>query len=346
MIDRSMSAFTEPLAKLPAAVIDEWEHFSRTEPAASSPFLSFHFAKAVADAGVDVRATVILDQGQIAAIFPYQYNSRWGRLAGAAERIGGELSDSFGLIAQREFRIDPTDLLHLARVNYINFSHLDEVQFRHGLRGGQPRTGLRVQLVPGAERPLEAVQSVTRHYMKDSAKRERKLHDEVGTITFEFDAEENRANLLADLIDKKRAQYRSTGVTDALAATWKQSTLHRLSDCKAATCRGILSTMFAGDQWIASHFGLLGNGIFHLWFPVYNPKFSQYSPGRLLLHHMLHSCKSHGFQTIDRGEGDTARKREIANEEYRLFRGVWTNKTGASYVIHALNRVKWRLGQN
>ena len=324
--------------------VEEWDRLSVATTSARSPFMSVHFARAVAESGVDARACVLHQSDEIRAFFPYQYSSKLGRWLKAAQRIGGELSDAFGIVAQNGFQIETAALLRLAHINYIHFTHLDEAQLGHGLHGEKPRTGLRIQLDQSSNNPLKTAHSVDRKYLKDTERRQRKLCDEVGPITFQFDVEQDRDDLLSELVNKKRAQYKTSGVDDALSSPWKRQTLRHLSNYRFATCRGILSTMFAGDKWIASHFGLMGNGIFHLWLPVYNPEFSRYSPGRLLLHHILESSGTHGLHKIDRAEGDTPTKRETANEEYKLYRGIWRNKTGASQINHRFNQVKWKLG--
>lgn len=321
-----------------------WEHFSTTQRHVASPFMSPHFACAIADAGADARVCVIRDGDKISAFFPFLYESKWASRLGVAQRVGGELTDIFGVIADSSFRTSSEELLRLAKINYLNFSHLDETQLRHGLSAGQPRLGLRALLDPQAEPVLHSVQSVTKHYLKDSAKRIRKLTEEVGPIRFQFNVEQHRSALLDLLIRQKQAQYHSTKVADALKENWKRGALFRLLDYKFDTCQGVLSSLYAGDAWIASHYGLMGNGILHLWFPVYNPDYAKYSPGRLLLHEIVESCRSAGFDTIDRGEGDTPRKREIANQEYHLYRGVWQSRSAISPLVHNFHRLKWRLG--
>jgi CelD/BcsL family acetyltransferase involved in cellulose biosynthesis len=325
--------------------IAAWERFSTTQPQHASPFLSVHFARAVGQGGVDARVCIVRDDGEISAFFPFLYPSTWHRRCKVAERVGGELTDSFGIIASAGFRTSPEQLLKLAGINYMSFSHLEQAQLDYGLTGEQPRIGLRARLDVHADPVLLSVASVTKHYLKDSTKRQRKMCEEVGPIDFRFDVEDNRQDALAQLIRQKREQYAASGVADALQDEWKRTALSRLLDYKFDTCRGILSTLHAGDKWIASHFGIMGNGFLTLWFPVYNPEFSRYSPGRLLLHHIVESCREHGFHTLDRGEGDTPRKREIANEEYQLYRGVWQNGTGMSHLVHGLNRIKWKMGR-
>jgi CelD/BcsL family acetyltransferase involved in cellulose biosynthesis len=331
-------------ASLSPDEIAAWENFSTTEPQHSSPFLSAHFARAVAEADADAQVCIVHDDGDIAAFFPYLYPSARHRRWKVADRVGGELTDSFGIIASSGFRTTPQELLKLADINYLSFSHLEEGQLQYGLTGEQPRIGLRARLDVNAVPALQSVSSVTKHYLRDSAKRQRKICEEVGPLNFQFDVREDRSQTLERLIEQKRAQYKSSGVPDALEDEWKKKTLFNLLGYEFETCKGVLSTLYAGDQWIASHFGIMSNGNLNLWFPVYNPEFSRYSPGRLLLHHIVESCREHGFHTLDRGEGDTPRKREIANEEYQLYRGVWQNGSGTSQMVHGLNRIKWKIG--
>lgn len=341
---RIRDACVKDAASLTQGEIAAWERFSTTQPQHASPFQSVHFARAIADAGADARVCIVRDDGDIVAFFPFLYPSARHQRWKVADRVGGELTDSFGIIASSGFRTSPQELLKLAGINYLNFSHLEEPQLQYGLTGEQPRIGLRAHLDVNAVPALHSVSSVTKHYLKDSAKRQRKICEEVGPLNFTFDVRQDRLPALERLIGQKRAQYQSSAVPDALQDTWKRKALANLLGYEFDTCKGVLSTLYAGDQWIASHYGIMGNGILTLWFPVYNPEFSRYSPGRLLLHHIVESCREHGFHTLDRGEGDTPRKREIANEEYQLYRGVWQNGSGASRLVHVRNRIKWKFG--
>lgn len=337
-------AYIKIASQLTPDEISVWEAFCRADARHASPFLSPHFSRAIAESGADARVCIIRDGGHIAAFFPYLYASAWSRRFRIAERIGGEMADSFGLIAAPHVKTSPRELLRLARINYLNFSHLEEPQLRYGLTAEKPRIGLRTRLDASTTPALASVTSVTRKYLKDSERRQRKLAEEVGPITFHFDVEQDRRGVLERLIEKKRAQYQSSGVPDALKEAWKRDALFKLADYRFDTCRGVLSTMYAGDQWMATHFGIMGNGRLNVWFPVYNAEYSQYAPGRLLVHHMIESCREHGFETVDRGEGDTPIKREIANEEYQLYRGVWQNGSGMGRVIDGMHRLKWKFG--
>lgn len=342
MQNLSRHAILKQANSLSPEEIRAWEYFSATQRHVASPFMSAHFARAVAESGVDARVCIVRDHEEITAFFPFLYENKWASRFGIAQRIGGELTDAFGLIANSSFRTSSDELLRLAKINYLSFSHLDEAQLRHGLAGGQPRVGLRTFIDPQALPVLNSISSIGKHYLKESARRTRKLTEEVGPIRFEFNVESNRSQALELLIQKKRAQYKSSGAPDSLRESWKRNTLARLLEYRFNTCQGVLSSLYAGDAWIASHFGIMGNGVLHMWFPVYNQEYSKYSPGRLLLHAIIESCRTAGFNTIDRGEGDTPIKREIANQEYKLYRGVWQSRSPISPLVHNFNRLRWR----
>ena len=323
--------------------VARWEELCRTVPALASPFLSVHYARAVAASGVDVRVCVISRDGAPRAFLAYQMAGRLGHWLHSAEPAGGAMTDYFGLVAEPGLVLEPALLLRLARLNYLAFSHLDETQRQLGLDGEQPRTGLRVRLDHGAGAPLDALLAERHKYRKDSERRMRQVSAEVGPLAFVFDAAADRAGLLDQLVEHKRAQYARTGAPDALAQPWKTRLLAELSGYRFDSCRALLSTLAAGDQWLAMHIGLVGNGVLQYWLPVYNPALSKYAPGRLLIHHIIAGSAAAGIHTIDRGEGDTASKRELANEEHQFLRGVWQNQSPSSLIAKGLNSIKWRL---
>lgn len=348
MFEHDLSASIVTPSGLNESEIAAWEHLSRTVSDLSSPFLSVHYARAVADVGVDVRVCVIRQQGVIRGFLPYQFRNRLGAWSKTAEPVGDAMTDYFGLIAEPGFHVAPVRLLQLAHLNTLVFSHLDEPQLRYGLTGEQPRIGLRIRLAPRleAEAPIsqDVARSLSHKYVKDTERRMRQLSKEIGPIDFVFDVRSNKRELLEQLIMHKRSQYARTNVPDALQHPWKSRLLHSLSECSFDTCRGLLSTLSANGHWIAMHFGIVGNGMLQYWLPVYNPEFSRYAPGRLLIQHIIQAAHTAAIHTIDRGEGDTPAKRELANEEHRFFRGLWHNQSMTSRVTRGCQSIKWRLG--
>ena len=347
MFNPALSARSVHPAALSQAEIAAWERLSATHAHLATPFLSVHYARAVGAAGMDARVCVLSEGTQIRAFFPYQFADRWMRALGAAERIGGELCDAFGLIAAPDLHIAPEQLLHLASLHYVSFSHLGQEQLAHGLPGEQPRTALRVRIAPGTGAPLAGIASVGAAYIEESAAIRRRAESELGPLRFEFDALGARpdlaAELVAELIAQKRAVYRADGAADMLAAPVTQRVLARLASCRFDSCRGVLSRLYAGDRWLGAHFGIMGHGTLIWWLHAHDPALRRYDPERLLLHSLIDAARTEGFRILDRGEGDTPAKRAVHSDTYPLYRGEWHSGALAGRAAHALNRVRWRL---
>lgn len=334
---------SRPLALAPA-LLARWDALNAAVPALYSPFLSAGYARAAQAAGMDVRVAVLQRDGQPCGFFPFQFPGPLAAWLRSAEPVGGGMTDYVGLVAEAGLRVEPARLLRLAGLNNFDFSHLDQSQAEFGLAGEQPRVGLRIRLERDAALPLAALLADKHKYRKDSERRARQLEKELGPLAFTLDQTARRGELLDELVAHKRAQYRRTGARDVLDQPARLRLLHALRGCDGAACRGLLSTLSAGDQWVAMHFGLAGNGVLQYWLPVYNPALSKYAPGRLLIHHIIEASREAGIDTIDRGEGDTSSKRELANEEHQFYRGAWHNRSAASHLARGFQSIKWRLG--
>ncbi|HTD05638.1 GNAT family N-acetyltransferase [Undibacterium sp.] len=329
--------------QLEQSAIQAWEYLSATQAHLASPFLSPHYARAAEQSGVDARVCVLYRNGKMIGFFPYQFESKLSAWLKSAAPAGGGMSDYFGLVAEAGFRIAAPELLRLAQLNHLNFSHLDESQLQYGLNGERPRTGLRIRFEADIADRTQ-LGSMSHKYLKDTERRERQLNRDIGPVAFEFDVQEDRLEKLRWLVAHKRAQYKKTNASDALAAPWKLKLLENLLNKNFSSCRGVLSHMKAGDIWVGSHFGIMGNGVLQYWFPVYNPDLAKYAPGRLLLHSICKATYDNQVHMIDRGEGDTPSKREITNEDHLFYRGAWYNKSVSTQLARGLQSIQWRLG--
>ncbi len=331
--------------ELTEAEISVWNHLSASVPHLASPFLSFQYTLAVARAGQRVRVCVIYQRhdNQIVGFFPFQFKSRAMQWLKSAEPAGGQMTDYFGVIAAPGFTISPAELLSLAGLNHVCFSHLDETQCRYGLYGEQPRPGLRISC-PAQNEPADANSVFSKKHSSDLKRRKKHLTDDVGPIQFIFNVKENRRELLHQLIEQKQLQYRRTGVADALAGKWKVALLEQLLETRFESCTGMLSQLTAGGHWVASHYGLAGNGILQYWLPVFNPAMAQYGPGRILIEQILLATPQQQIHTIDRGEGVTDSKKEIASVEHQFYRGIWHNNSMQAFTARSFQSLQWRIG--
>jgi CelD/BcsL family acetyltransferase involved in cellulose biosynthesis len=309
-----------------------------------SPFFSPHYVQAVAACRDGVRVARLVRDGRTVGFFPFQYASEFHRLIGSAERVGEEMTDYFGVVAERDFRIDPTELMALCGLSGLYFTHLDESQSEFGLSGESPAKGLMIDLPEGGEVYWSGMKTRDRKFVNDTHRKLRKIEQTLGPLRFTFHTD-SIPEELDRLIRSKRAQYMRTLGQDLFAEEWRRRLLERLASLSEPGCGGVLSVLHAGDHWVASHFGLIGSGILHRWFPVYDPAYNSLSPGRLLLYHQIMAAQEHGVTRIDSGAGDSSYKRDFANYEHFYYRGLWLGRGVRPYLTRAALALKWRLNR-
>jgi CelD/BcsL family acetyltransferase involved in cellulose biosynthesis len=315
-----------------------WGQLASHDPLA---FLTYPYMRAVASCVPSARVCRIMQNGRTVAFFPFQYRSAVHAAVGIGERLGGELSDYFGLIAEPGFRIEEKLLLRLSGLRSLYFSHLDESQVECGLAGEKPEVGHRIDFPHGGEVFWKERERSDKKFTSDTERRERKLIRECGPIRFVF-SEDDPDQALDRLIADKRAQYHRTQVADVLSEKRTQDILHALCRTRDAQCSGIVSTLHAGDTWVASHFGLRCGSTLHYWFPVYNPALKAYAPGRILLKHIIQDSQANGLQRIDRGVGDTVAKRDFSTSQHFFYSGLW-QRPGIIALSHRVGlALGWR----
>src|SRR5258705_1233808 len=97
-----------------------WRQFLARQPSA---FLSYPYVTAFATRYPLVRvARIMTPDGRTVAFFPFQYRSRALAMAGIGERLGGELIDYFGLVAESGFHIEVQTLLQLSGLRSLFYA--------------------------------------------------------------------------------------------------------------------------------------------------------------------------------------------------------------------------------
>jgi len=318
-----------------------WSRTQRAHPALGSAFYSSTFTRAVAAAGADVWVCVIEKEGEPLAFFPFQFGSRARRLLRAAEPVGGAMSDYFGLVAPQGFAIDVPALLSLAQLSAINFRNLPEEELSFGLSGEQPERGHRIEIGPDARDYWARLRQQNESLSRELERRERRILEALGPFDFKLDVAD-RERELEQLIAMKRSQYSETGVPDALAEPWHRQLLRALSASADPDCAGLLSTLYAGEHWVASHFGLRCGTTLHYWFPVYNPKLAKFGPGHLLLKHVIDGAAAVGIRAIDRGAGQQAHKSAYVTVPRLYYRGCWHDGSMRAVMYRGMQSLAWR----
>jgi CelD/BcsL family acetyltransferase involved in cellulose biosynthesis len=280
--------------------------------------------------------------GRTVAFFPFQYRSRVHAAIGIGQCLGGEISDYFGLIAEAGFHIEVADLLRLSGLKSIFFTQLDENRQSDGLIGARREVGHLIDFPYGGRSFWEEKQRNDKKFVSDTERRERNLGRDIGLLSFEYCADD-KESALEKVIAEKRAQYHRTGVKDALSEKRVRAMLHTLCQTRDPQCSGVVSTLYAGTTWVASHFGLRSGSTLHYWFPVYNPALRAFAPGRILLKQIILASQFSGLVRIDRGAGDSGAKRDLSTSRHFFCSGLW-QRPGAIAMAHRVGfAIEWRL---
>ena len=322
--------------------IAAWNGFSSI-PDLSVAFLSHPYALAAERSFPNVRVCRVRRDGQPIIFFTFQFKSVAHRWLGIGERLAGELSDYFGIVGEKAARIDPRTLLHLCGLRALLFTHLDENQRAFGLTGEAPEPGHLIDFPDGGAAFWQERRVLDKKFVADTERRERNLVRDFGPIRFDLQSANPDIDL-DKLIAAKREQYSRTKVKDSLQGHSTSRFLRSLSKMDHPLCSGVLSTLYAGDTWVASHFGLRCNRTLHYWFPVYNPELGSYGPGRLLLKQILNSGNAHGISRIDRGAGDTVAKRDFSTSQHHFLKGLWSRGGVRATGYRAGLSAMWKFG--
>lgn len=295
--------------ELTAFAVERWAALQAADPAADSPFLSPHWARAVA------RAQGATDRGLRVAVLGGLKDPK-GFIAArvgpfTAMPAGAPMCDYQGLVAEAGLQIDPREIVQAFGVGRMDFSHMLESQpaFAAMARG---RDDSRVIDVGDGYAAYEADRKAASvSTLKDADKKRRKLERDHGPATFTA-----FSRSMADfdqLVAWKQAQWRATGQTDVFAAGWPLALVRNLFASRDPDFGGILSTLHVGEKLAAAQLNLRGGRNIHSWIIGHDNGYERYSPGILLFQDILRWMDSAPYSRLDLGSGDYRFKRELAN---------------------------------
>jgi hypothetical protein len=138
----------------------------------------------------------------------------------------------------------------------------------------------------------------------DSDRQRKKLQKELGPLHFIF--EDHRPESLTACFRWKSEHWRRQGLPDRFADSDHTQLFQELAHRKIVR----VSSLAAQDRLLAVHIGMLDQGRFYYWVPAYAAAYSQYSPGRLLLHFLLEESYKRRHTEFDFLWGD---------EEYKWY---------------------------
>jgi len=334
-----LTATSYNINSLPERLIGRWNELLETSPVRSA-FLSHAFCAAVQKVRGGVFVIHLQNENGEEGFLPLQMKRGRGFL-GHAEKVGGSMSDYFGIIGHLSSPLDTEALLQAARLSSLRFDHAVAELCPFPFLDAEVSHGVRLEIDTSAS-VTDALALTNKRFVAEVSRNERRVRTQMGSLEFEWHSADHR--ILNNLISTKRAQYRRTAVDDGLRSPWARRLLTELYlNSYSSYCRGVLSTLEAGGLWMASNFGLLCSDGYHHWFSVYNQRFRQYGPGHLLLVFMIEHCRQNGIATFDFGEGESFYKSRYGGSSYDLWKGAVRKSNLLGESERVLQSVEWRL---
>ena len=293
---------------------DRWNALRLTNDYLASPYFDINFIKAVAKVRDDVKVMMFLEDEEIVGFLPFQLNS-----SGRAVPAGGRLNDYHGIIGgtsniESHFK----QMFQACDLKAFAFHALPPTSDAY-----QPYTFREIRthhldLSIGWEGYRKWVRKHS-STVKRQGQKTRNLEKAVGPIRFEFDSDEG--DILERLIELKRAKYQRSKTFDILSVKWAADLLRELQGVKHPNFQGILQTMWAGDELICVHFGMLTDKILHYWFPIFDHQYARYSPGTEMMMRVAEECCEQGIEKLDLGYGDDPWKFKFCNGNTQVLNG-------------------------
>lgn len=295
-------------SQLCGEIAARWTEIRQQNSQLASPYFDVEFTKAVAQVRDDVEIAIVKNSDEkIVGLVPYQ---RTG--LNHAEPVGGRLNDVHGMVANSD--ADQLDIL----TKVMHAAELRSFGFHAALKNDPKLERFEfceldshyVDIRNGWDDYQQWSRSKTK-VLRRQGQKTRALEREIGPIRFEFDCSD--AECLEKLIELKRAKYQRSNTFDILSVNWASNLIREISNVDKPDFKGLLSSLYAGDQLVAAHFGMLTNDILHYWFPVFDPRFAKYSPGTELLIRVMQESCLRKIAKIDLGYGDDAYKHKFCN---------------------------------
>jgi CelD/BcsL family acetyltransferase involved in cellulose biosynthesis len=340
----TLSAEVKRPSALDTAERAAWLEFVGAQAPLRRAFFTPGFALACERAHGRAFVTVLCRAGRPVGFFPFQFKGAWQQAAGLAERIGGELSDNAGLVAEPGLLVTPDELLRHSRLGAAFITHLMEGQDAYGLPADQTRIGHLIEIEAGPDAVIARMEQTNKAFLQETRRRLRRVEREIGALDFTFSTTPSTGAVM-DLIAEKRQQYGRTGMGDPFTDPAYLRLVRILVETPDFHCLPVLETLSAGGRVIARHFGLMYEGHLTYWFPVYDLALSKLSPGRLQLWHTIATAAGTGVRLIDLGEGDSQAKRDFSTRPLSLGWAAWHAATPRGLLARVCQALAWKFAR-
>ena len=321
--------------ELTEAQTKAWRGLTRSDDACASPFFAPAFTLAVAQACPHVEIAVAGQQAEYVAFFPFQRSSR--RIG---RPVGWKINDFQGAVIAAGVHIDADDLLRTCNLSRWHFDHVPVNQTWCSDAHVNVAESPVIDVSAGFDDYLAVKKAGDDSRLRTVMRKARKMEREIGPLRFELNC--RQPAVFHTLLRWKFEQLRRIKASNVLQHDWARETVEVLRESQDPDCRGILSALFSGDHLVAAQFGICNDRVLHWWMPAYNAEFDRYSPGAVMLLHLIEACAAAGIRRVDLGKGTEPYKQHFMTGATPLAEGA----VALSGWRRAQQRIAYRVAQS
>lgn len=332
-IDSDIRVSVYSMGQIPFQVVTDWTRLCDTDLRYSNPFYRIEMHQMFAEFRDNVLvANLESPEGEWLGVLPFERVKHRGR------PVGDMFSDYHGVISPHDFNATQLDAIVAASgLHSFRFHHTPCSQsgFRENACYSEPSPCIDIR--NGFESYCDDLQARKSKFIKRMRQRTRKLQRDHGLVKLQLSScEDSHATMRKWKAHKCKQQLRQ----NVYAERWAVDLFQQLLECDDEQLHGEICILHAGSTPVAMAYLLRSYGEMHVWKIATNPDLSNYSPGLLVLYHLIESAAQSGVQRIDLARGDERFKMTMQNATIQVCEG-WVG--GSSLVKRS--RAVWLSGK-
>jgi CelD/BcsL family acetyltransferase involved in cellulose biosynthesis len=296
-----------------------WRALQSLTPDFGSPLVGPDFAKLVARNRPDAKVAIGYEGGKPIAFFAF-HPARNGYVRG----IGSPFCDYQAIVTDPDANIVGEAFLRAAGISSIVFSSLMDPHNQFNKAPLHVVESHRIDCKGNGPAFFEVIRGNNPKWAKNLRRLGHKMERELGPVRM-VGNDTSRATFDA-MMAIKVAQYHHTGVTNVLRPAWVVNMMRELFELGDPDFGGCLISLYAGEKFVAGHFGVRQGDWYHPWIASSCPKSHAYSPGIVFLGEAIRKSQDFGIRVIDLSSGSDHYKSQFCRTPILTHSGVIGDK--------------------
>jgi CelD/BcsL family acetyltransferase involved in cellulose biosynthesis len=305
----------QKLSDLSDALADRWRALQCLTPDFMTPLVGPNFAQLVARHRPNAKVAIGYINDIAVAFFAFHPTAN-----GHARAIGAPFCDYQAIVSDPSVTLNGPDFLAKARIASLSFTSLMDPSGLFDTASMTTVEAYRIDCGGNGALQMDKLRGGNPKWAKNLRRLGHKMTRELGVIKL-VGHDTNQASfdtLMAIKVD----QFYRTGITNVLGSKWVKAFMQDLFALRGGDFGGCMISLYAGDKFVAGHFGVRQGDWFHPWIASTCKASHPYSPGIIFMSEMIQQADRLGLRIIDLSEGHSHYKIQFCRTPYLAHAGV------------------------